>query len=245
MTDRHATERHFLRLCRSQRAQHIVLIVSFTLLVITGLPVRYHEAKASEIIVRSIGGMAARGIIHRVAALMLIGVCIYHVLWSLFTERGHRELMAMIPGKKDAFDLIGQLKLYFGLSKTGPKYDRFTWIEKFEYLAMGWGSAVMITTGFLLWFQSQAMLIMPKWMLDVAQVIHSYEALLAFLAIIIWHFYHVHLNPQSFPMSRVWLSGLISEEELKEGHALEYERLIASGKLSAPEAKDEPPSVEP
>ncbi len=219
-------QRYFERLTRSQRMQHIVLMTSFTVLVVTGLPLRYHDAAASELIVKSMGGMAVRGLIHRIAAMMLIGVCIYHAGWSIITKRGRQELLAMVPKPKDAFDLIGQMKLFLGLSRTGPKYDRYTWIEKFEYLAMGWGSIVMIVTGFVLWFEGQAMIVLPKWVLDVAQVVHSYEALLAFLAIIIWHCYHVHLNPQCFPMSRVWIDGQISEEELKAHHPLEYERLI-------------------
>lgn len=112
------------------------------------------------------------------------------------------------------------------MAPTVPKFDRFNFIEKFEYLALAWGSVVMIVTGFALWFQDQAMVVLPKWTLDIAKVIHSYEALLAFLAIIIWHFYHVHLNPEVFPMSRVWLSGEISEHEMKTLHPLEYERIM-------------------
>jgi cytochrome b subunit of formate dehydrogenase len=93
----------------------------------------------------------------------------------------------------------------------------------------------MIGTGLILWFPNQAMTYLPKWTLDVATVIHSYEALLAFLAIIIWHFYHVHLNPESFPMSKIWLTGKISERELKELHPLEYLRIAGrSGGSSNP-----------
>ncbi|MBI2841977.1 MAG: cytochrome b/b6 domain-containing protein [Armatimonadetes bacterium] len=219
------TQRYYERLSLSQRAQHIVLIISFMTLVITGLPVRYPETKAAGAVIKSMGGMAVRAGLHRVAAVILIVLCFYHVLWVLFTKRGHEEFLAFIPRKKDALDLFHQLKYYFGLSRTTPRHDRFNWIEKFEYLAMGWGSVVMILTGLLLWFENQAMLVLPLWVLDVTRVIHSFEALLAFLAIVIWHCYHVHLNPSSFPMSKVWLTGLISEEELKEHHPLEYERI--------------------
>lgn len=227
-------ERYFERLSLAQRIQHMVLISSFTTLVITGLPVRYPDSKAAEIMIRSMGGMTARGVIHRVAAVMLVGLCLYHLFFVLFSKRGHDDFVALMPKKRDLTDLIKQMKFYFGLSRTGPRYDRFNWIEKFEYLAMGWGSVVMITTGFLLWFESQAMLVLPKWMLDIALVVHSYEALLAFLAIIIWHCYHVHLNPESFPMNKVWLTGLIAEEELRKHHPEEYDRIL----------RDEIPPVE-
>jgi len=226
-------ERYFERFSLSQRAQHIVLMICFMALVITGLPVRYPNSGASGIIVKSIGGMAARGVLHRIAAVGLIGVCIYHLFFVLLTKRGHDDFIALIPRKKDATDLIQQLKYYFGLSPTRPGYDRFNWIEKFEYLAMGWGSVIMAVTGLLLWFEGQAMLVLPLWVLDVARVIHSYEALLAFLAIIIWHLYHVHLNPEVFPMSKTWLTGLISEHEMKEHHPIEYERIMREEALRA------------
>lgn len=223
----HKVEREYERLSLSQRIQHIVLITSFTMLVITGMPVRYAESPVSETMVRMMGGVTIRGVLHRFAALLLIGVCVYHLFYVIFNRKGREDLGELIPGIKDATDLIQMLKYYFGLSDAKPKFGRFNYIEKFEYLAMGWGSAVMAATGLVLWFENQAMMIFPKWVLDVANIVHSYEALLAFLAIVIWHFYHVHLNPESFPMSRIWLTGRITEHELRELHTLEYEKIKA------------------
>lgn len=220
-------EREFERLSLSQRIQHMVLIFSFTLLIVTGMPVLFAGSPASEALVRSVGGMTARAWLHRFGAVLLIGVCAYHLFYVLYSRRGREDFGELIPGLKDGKDAIQMLKYYFGLAPVGPRFGRFNYIEKFEYLAMGWGSAIMILTGLALWFQDQAMLVLPKWALDIANIIHGYEAVLAFLAIVIWHFYHVHLNPESFPMSRVWLTGKITERELKHNHPLEYEDIMA------------------
>jgi formate dehydrogenase subunit gamma len=220
-------EREFERLSLNQRIQHIILISSFTLLVLTGMPIRYADSPVSATMVRMMGGVTIRGALHRFGALMLIGVCVYHLFYVLFSAKGREDLGELTPSIKDAKDLMQMLKYYFGLADKKPKFGRFNYIEKFEYLAMGWGSLVMAATGLVLWFENQAMMVFPKWVLDVAGIVHSYEALLAFLAIVIWHFYHVHLNPESFPMSRIWLTGKITEHELRELHPLEYEKVTA------------------
>jgi cytochrome b subunit of formate dehydrogenase len=220
-------ERYFKRMTLNQRIQHITLMSSFFMLVLTGFPVTFPTAPASPGIVRMLGGFTMRSALHRTAATVLICLSIYHIFYLIFAKHGRSEIKALTPKFEDLLDAIDMLKFYVGLIPKPPQFDRFTYIEKFEYLALAWGSVVMIATGFMLWFQDQTLMILPKWTLDVAKVIHSYEALLAFLAIIIWHFYHVHLNPEVYPMSRVWLDGKISEHELKTLHPLEYERIIA------------------
>ena len=247
-------ERYFERLTLNQRVQHIILIVSFSLLVITGLPLRYSGSAASSEIISFLGGFGMRSILHRVAAIILIGITGYHTLFTLFTRIGLLEFMAFMPEKKDIHDLIHVLKFYVGLAPDKPKFDRYNYIEKFEYLAVGWGSVAMITTGALLWSPSFTLAVFPKWVMDIALVIHSWEAILAFLAIIIWHMYNVHFNPSVFPMSRVWLTGKIGLHELKENHPLEYDRIMArqgrpagsaavSGKT--PDATDDAAEVDP
>ncbi|MHB1458480.1 MAG: formate dehydrogenase subunit gamma [Armatimonadota bacterium] len=225
------SERYFERLTLNQRIQHMVLIVSFTMLVLTGLPVRYPDTLPSYIVIHLVGGFATRSLLHRIAAVMLMGLVGYHVGFTILTPRGRSEFKALLPNVKDLFDSIRMMLFYLGFSSKQAKFDRYNFIEKFEYLAVGWGSVVMIITGLLLWFEVEAMMYLPKWILDVARVIHSYEGLLAFLAIIIWHFYHVHLNPEVFPMSKIWLNGKISEHDMKEHHPLEYERIIEEERM--------------
>lgn len=224
-------QRCYVRMTLNQRIQHIVLMLSFFTLVITGLPLTFPDAPGSSAVVRLLGGFTTRSLIHRGAAVVLILLSIYHVFYMLLSKRGRMELKALTPRLDDLLDAVDMIKFYLGFSRRIPLFDRYNFIEKFEYLALAWGSVIMIASGFVLWWEEGAMRILPKWALDVARVVHSYEAILAFLAIIIWHFYHVHLNPEVFPMSRVWLDGRISEHELRELHPLEYKRVAEAGSI--------------
>jgi cytochrome b subunit of formate dehydrogenase len=157
----------------------------------------------------------------------------------LHSRRGYSEFRALMPNFEDAKNVLQMLRFYFGLTRVPAAFGRFNYIEKFEYLAMGWGSTVMIVTGLLLWSPQISMLIVPKWMMDIAFIVHSWEAILAFLAIIIWHMYNVHFNPSVFPMSRVWLTGKISLHDLIENHPLEYEQFLAEQAARAREQERE------
>ena len=216
-------EPHFQRLTLNQRIQHWVLITSFITLLVTGLPLASPRSAVSQGVITLLGGMGARAVIHRSAAVLLIGVVAYHLLYVLFSRRGYWEFRQLLPGLQDGADIVQMLRFYFGLSPVPALFGRYNFIEKFEYLAVGWGSVVMIGTGALLWAPQLSMTILPKWAMDIALIIHSWEAILAFLAIIIWHMYNVHLNPSVFPMSKVWLTGKISLHEFRENHPLEYE----------------------
>ncbi len=221
-----APERTFERLTLNQRVQHVILMVSFTTLVVTGLPVRYHETPWAGWMFTLMGGPDGRAVLHRVAAIALMGLGIYHMLYMLFSEAGHKAVRDLIPRFQDARDNLDHLRYYVGLRKEPPRFGRFSYVEKFEYLAVVWGTIVMAGTGLLLWFEVPAMTLVPKWVLDICRVVHGYEAVLAFAAIVIWHLYCVHFNPDVFPMSRVWLDGRITESEMKHHHPLEYEEMM-------------------
>jgi len=214
-------EPEFERLTLNQRIQHWLLIVSFTTLLVSGLPLTSPTSAISRGVITFLGGMGARAVIHRAAAIGLVAICCYHLLYVLFSRRGHREFRQLIPGVQDAKDVVQMLKFYFGLTPVGARFGRYNFIEKFEYLSVGWGSVIMIGTGVLLWAPHLSLMFFPKWLMDVAFALHSWEAILAFLAIIVWHMYNVHFNPPVFPMSRVWLTGKIGLHELRENHPLE------------------------
>ena len=214
--------RYYLRFTLNQRLQHITLIVCMTALVITGMPLRYSTADASAAMVQWMGGFELRGLIHRIAAVLLILLSLYHAVYAALNPAGRRELLAMLPEWKDAKDALGMMVYYFTRRRERPAFGRFNYIEKFEYWAVAWGMVVMGTSGMVLWFSKWSLLYLPKWVLDVSRVVHSYEGLLAFLSILIWHFYNVHLGPHVFPMSWTWLDGLVDEKRLEEEHPLEY-----------------------
>jgi len=220
------TQRTFERLTLNERIQHIVLVVSFMLLVITGAPLFLYKWAFFHTIMPTEMFFHIRSTLHRAAAVMLIVLVLYHMGYILFTRRGRSELKEFLPRIKDLRDFFHLIKYNLGFAKEGPRFGRYNIIHKFEYWAVGWGSCMMIVTGFILWFEVQAMIWLPKWILDVTRVIHGYEAILAFLTIIIWHFYNVHFNPDVFPMSKLWLNGKLTEEEMKKYHPLEYEELM-------------------
>lgn len=214
--------------------------ISIIVLLMTGLPLRYAGLPIAGTITQAVGGAYIASIIHRWAAVLLILAVTYHVIYlGLQVARGRRK-SAMFPAIKDVKDAIQAVLYNLGLARERPKYDRYSFDEKVEYWSMVWGSAIMIVTGALLWNPVRTAQYLPVILLKLARVIHSYEALLAFLAIIIWHFYHAHWRPGVFPMSTVWLNGLISEEEMKEHHPLEYERIMSRqrGENDNPEEPD-------
>jgi formate dehydrogenase gamma subunit len=212
------------RFTLNERLQHLVLVISFTLLVISGLPLSYAEAGWAKWFYTFPGSAQLRGIIHRIGAVMLMALAVWHVIY-LLTPRGREQLKHLRWTRKDFADIWQMLKCYLGLSDEKPKFGRFNWIEKLEYYAVVWGTTVMVLTGLALWFEAQALTYLPLWVWHICRLIHSYEALLAFLTIIIWHLYHVHFKPGVFPMSWVWLTGKISLRHLQEEHPLEFEQL--------------------
>lgn len=233
-------ERQFQRWDIHQRAQHLILVLAFTLLVLTGMPLKYPDALPSRVIVGVVGGPEGAGTVHRVAAAMLIGVSTYHVAYLLYRLARRRFSLSMIGGRKDIQDIVGMIGYFFGLRREKPKFGRYSFKEKSEYWAVLWGSAVMIASGLILWFPDHASNLFRSHSglaFDVARVLHSYEALLAMLAIIVWHLYNAHLAPEVFPMSWVWITGKIPEGQLKAEHPLEYEEHKAAKARGHPKAE--------
>lgn len=235
------------RFTRVQLLQHQILLTTFILLVITGFPIKFPDWTISQWIINAVGGVTARGAIHRLMGAILLLAGVWHVLWVVTSPRGWREFLRMLPERDDPGRAVGILKYFFGLSKEFPPSGKFSLYEKFDYMAVGWGSVIMGVTGLALWFPHIALQIAPKWALDVCHVVHSDEAVLAFLAITIWHFYHVHYKPTIWPMNTTWLDGQVRLGDLKEEHRLEYERLRAeleAGGLPAVEESSEPAGPE-
>lgn len=232
---RNAQRRTVVRMERAQRYQHLVLLISFFTLVITGFALKYPDSWfASLILVHE----HARGIIHRAAGVALIGVSLYHLGYVAFNRGGRRMLSDMLPTPKDASDLVGALRYYLGLGGEKPQYARFNYGEKFEYMALVWGIAVMGATGLALWFKVLAGHLAPRWILDVATAIHFYEAILATLAIFVWHFYQVFFDPDVYPMNWAWYDGKMSVEHYAEEHGADTETIAKAIGAEAQEPSD-------
>lgn len=211
------------RIPLNARLQHGILLGTFFLLVITGFALKFPDAQWVHMIF--LGNAAVRGITHRVAAVVLIALAFFHLYFILFTKRGRGELKAWTPKLQDVRDMAQMISYNLGLTHEHPRFDRFSYVEKAEYWALVWGTVIMITTGLALWAKTFVLHYIPKWGLDVFEVIHYYEAWLATLAIIVWHFYMVLMRPGSFSSSWMWLTGKITKEEMLEEHPLEWERM--------------------
>jgi cytochrome b subunit of formate dehydrogenase len=240
----------FVRMTLEQRLQHVLIIVTFTTLVVTGFPLIYPGWPLWDWLGLGSSAFAVRSLLHRIAGGGLIVVSLWHVAYVMLTEEGSRYFREMMPKLVDATQLVESVMYKLGLGEAlyrrgilkglldrspwlrgaeAPRYGKYNWIEKFEYLAIVWGNFVMILTGLCLWFFEAAFALFPKPVIDILKLVHGFEALLAFLAIIIWHMYCVHLNPEAFPMSRMWLDGKISGKLLRHHYpgwyrAIEAER---------------------
>jgi len=256
----------FLRMNLAERIQHFLLILTFSVLIVTGLPLMFYELKIFHSLMAFERAFYIRGILHRAAAVVLIINIVWHAFYTAFTKRGRANFKEMIPKFKDlqdAFELFGHnlgltaflarrrpFKKFFErhpywLFAREPEFGRYNFIEKFEYVAVGWGSFVMIISGFFMWNVELSLKLFPLWVHDIFVIVHGYEAMLAFLAIIIWHMYNVHLNPEVFPMSKIWLNGKITGHELRALHPLEYRRILEKRRRRRAQEAGESPGPEP
>jgi len=151
----------------------------------------------------------------------------WHISYLAFTRSGRALFRDLLPAKRDFTDPWKVLRYNLGLSKAKPAFPRFCYIEKVEYWALVWGTLLMAATGAILWFENTSMGLFTKLGYDISRTVHFYEAILATLAIIVWHFYFVICNPDVYPMNLAWLTGKMSEGEMYDEHPLELERLKA------------------
>lgn len=237
----HVAHRLYLRMTVHERLQHGALVISFVLLVVTGFMLRYPEAWwVVGIRHLSAGAFEWRSLIHRIAGVVMLTAGAWHISYLAFTRPGRALLRDLLPRWRDVTDPWKVLRYNLGLSPTKPAFPRFSYIEKAEYWALVWGTLLMGVTGMILWFDNTSMGLITKLGFDISRTIHFYEAILATLAIIVWHFYFVIFNPDIYPMNLSWLTGRMSEEEMLEEHPLELARLKAAADAKK-KAADEPP----
>jgi len=232
--DRKSRELFFVRLNFNERVQHIIFIVCFILLVITGFMIKLPEE-----MVQLLGGtkgivFIVRGVLHRAAGTIMILISLYHVYYLLFKPAGRRWLIDMLLRPRDIKDFIDNMMYYIGLKDAPPEFDRFSYKHKLEYMALIVGTILMSVSGILLW----AEYLWDKFILDIAAVVHSMEAILACLAIMIWHLYEIHLKPHKFPIDNLWINGVINEEEMKEEYPLQYKKIMNDPELQKIYIKD-------
>ena len=246
--ERKANGQYIKRFERKNIRMHIVIVSTFLLLALTGLPLKFNDADWAQTLVNMLGGIDSTRFIHRVAAIGTFGYLIAHVVDVLYRTFVRKEKgmfwgpNSMTPQPKDVSDFLGNLRYFLYLGER-PKGDRWTYFEKFDYLAVFWGVAMIGVSGLFLWMPDVVTRFLPGWTLNAAHVIHSDEALLATGFIFFFHFFHTHLRPESFPMDLVVFTGRMSLERFKAERPLEYERLIENNELESylvdPPTKDQ------
>lgn len=189
----------------NERIQHLLLMVSFVLLVLTGFALKFPESFWAGPVVAWEGRWPVRGWIHRGAAIVLIAAGLLHVIYLLISPEGRAHWKQLLPRRRDLGELLACFRQYFG----GPpaRLSAYNYTHKFEYWALVWGTLVMALTGFLLWFNDFSLRYLPRWALDLSTTVHYYEAILAALAVLIWHGYSVIFDPLHYPMDWMWLTG--------------------------------------
>ena len=219
---RHMQNPMMQRMSVNQRWQHLVLLTSFIILVLTGFALKFPSSWFAELLAM---GEHVRSVVHRIAGVVLILVGFYHVFYLAIANEGRRMLRDTTPVPKDLKDAFQTMRYYLGLGGAKPKFGRFTYGEKAEYWALVWGTALMGVTGVMMWAKVWVGNLLARWWVDVATAVHFYEAILATLAIIVWHFYQVFADPDVYPMNWAWWDGKMPVEHYKHEHELDTESL--------------------
>jgi cytochrome b subunit of formate dehydrogenase len=226
----------FERFSPLNRVLHVVMIFSFIGCAATGMSLKFSNTRWASILSHLLGGFQTAGFIHRVSAILMIGLFLTHLVDVVRRKKGTswKEFLlgpnTMVPVMNDLRDFVGSIKWFLGRGER-PRYGRWTYWEKFDYMGVFWGMVVIGSTGLALWFPVLVTHFLPGWALNVATIIHSDEALLAAGFIFTVHFFNTHLRPEKFPMDTVIFTGRMTVEELREDKPAEYEALVTSGEL--------------
>lgn len=241
--------RYFQKYTTTQRVQAIIQLFSVIVLAFSGISLRYADNEIAQKIYQLMGGPDVVPNIHRTAGVVLLSVFVYHTYYwiriffknhvrKLIRERNFsvgnvkREFLSqvMVPNKKDLKDIIDHIKYITFWSSTPALHDRIMWKDKFEYYSQYWGITVIGIAGLALWWRDEVSLLLPGIVLNVAYIVHSYEALLAVLFLFFIHWYHEYYCPEKLPIPTGFFSGYVSEKQMIHEHYARYVRLmIAAG----------------
>jgi len=225
------TTRSYLRFPLERRVEHVIMLLSFTILGLTGLPQKFSTAPVSIAIIQFVGGIETIRTIHHGAAVVMMLGTVYHLIIMGYHVTVLRSRMSMLPSLQDVKDAWQALRYNLGFARAYPQMGRYTFEEKMEYWAFVWGAIIMGLTGFLMWNPITATRYLPGEFIPAAKAAHGGEALLAVLAIIIWHMYGVHIKRFNKSM---W-TGRLTEQEMLHEHPLELADIKAGSEYQRPD----------
>lgn len=236
----------FFRFTVNQRFQHAIFALCVIVLVITGMPLKFHEHRWAVVLYDLVGGIDVAPLIHRGAGVVLLSVFVFHVVYVLSIiyrndikplrgtgKLGLKELVRIVlrqplmPRPRDLKDIFAGIKYLLYLSPERPRGAWFTWKEKADYWAPFWGIAVIGASGAMMWNMEASTQLVPGWALNFALIAHSEEAVLAALFLAVWHWYNVHFSRAVFPMNPVFLTGWLPEHLMIEEHYETYLEMMA------------------
>ena len=213
------------RFSTRQRIEHIILMIIFTVLAITGLIQKFYTVGVCEWIILQLGGIETTRLIHRITSFFFTAMLLYHFIFSIINVFWRHKKATMIPDLNDFKGIVANLKCNMGLGNECPRFGRFDYRQKFEYFGMIFGSIIITISGFILMFPVIVTNWLPGHIIPIALTFHGWEAMLAVLVILIWHLYDVILRPDIFPVDTSIFSGKISLERQQEEHPLEHEEI--------------------
>jgi len=249
----------FVRFRPFERFLHFLMVVSFLLLVATGMPLKFYYEGWAKWMMRWIGGVQVAGALHRIGAMitfLYFGLHLASLARSFLRHRSEfrnpktgrfsvRRYLRIafgpdmpLPNRDDFRDWWAHQKWFFGRGPQ-PQFDRWTYWEKFDYFAVFWGVAIIGLSGLIMWFPEQITRVLPGWMINVALIVHSDEALLAAGFVFTFHFFNVHFRLEKFPMDPVIFSGRMTRAEMSHERRRWYDRLVATGQLEKLRLRDE------
>jgi len=235
-SDARPVERHIARFDPFDRFLHFLLMVTFLGLALTGLPLLFSANAWAAVVARLLGGFRAAAVLHRIFAFGMLACFGMHLLrlgYRLLLRRDWGILWgpnSMVPQPRDIVQIGQNFRWFFGRGPR-PKFDRYTYWEKFDYWAVFWGMGIIGGSGLVLWFPKFFARFLSGTAFNLALLIHGEEALLAVCFIFTIHFFNSHLRPEKFPVDKVIFTGVVPEEELRHERPVEYERMAASGRL--------------
>ena len=209
---------------RAEIGQHMVLLITFVMLALTGFALRSPTTWWVDILSELGLNEERRRLTHRVMAFLMVAASFYHLYYMLFTKRGRSHLKALIPRWSDAKDAAANIGYHVGIRRRHPEFATYDYTQKLEYWALIWGTAIMSISGVVLMYPDVVTQWFPSWIVRVGEAVHYYEAILAVSAVVVWHFFFVILLPREYPMSWIWLTGRQPKEEWLAHHGLAKER---------------------
>ncbi len=229
---------HYRRFTFLWRLAHLAVLLSTMMLVLTGMSILYSDSWWAPIVVRLFGGPQVTAIVHRTCASIFISIFFIHIVYvAIRLKRKGRSFRWFGPDSlvvrwQDFRDVIAMFKWFFGFGPR-PAFERWTYWEKFDYWAVFWGIAIIGGSGAILWFKAEVAQFLPGWVFNLALIFHGEEAVLAAVFLFTVHFFNNHFRPDKFPLDTVMFTGVMSQDEFKREHPLEYDRLVQTGQLES------------